>query len=87
MAFGTSIVLFALGAVLVYGVETDVDGINLDAIGVILMIVAAVGFLLSALFWASWAPFGRERRVEQSELIREHNGELTDHEIRRTSRA
>jgi hypothetical protein len=33
------------------------DAINLDAIGVILMIVGAIGLLLSLMFWSSfWGP-------------------------------
>lgn len=87
MAFGTSIFLFAVGAVLTYAVETDVEGLNIEAVGIILMIVGAVGFLLSGLFWASWAPFGHERRMERSEYMRERDGDVVDHEVRRSSRA
>lgn len=86
MAFGTSIFLFAVGAILAYAVNAQVEGIELDTIGVILMIVGAVGFVLSALFWASWAPFGTTRRYEQSEIRRERDGELLDREVRRTTR-
>lgn len=84
MAFGTSIFLFAVGAILTYAVTATVEGISLDAVGVILMIVGAVGFVLSALFWASWAPFGRDRTVERETVVRE-NGNARERE-RTTSR-
>lgn len=83
MAFGTSIFLFAAGAVLTYGVTATVEGVNLDAVGVILMIVGAIGFVLSGLFWASWAPFGRDRSVERETIIRE-NGDARERERTRT---
>lgn len=79
MAFGTSIFLFAVGAVLTYGVTATVEGLDLDAIGVILMIVGAIGFVLSGLFWASWAPFRRDRTVERETIVRE-DGNTRDRE-------
>ena len=59
MAFGTSLFLIAAGAVLTWGVDVWVEGLNLDAIGIILMVVGGIGLLISALFFASWAPFSR----------------------------
>lgn len=87
MAFGTSIFLFAVGAILTYAVTGEVQGIDLDAVGVILMIVGAVGFVLSALFWASWAPFGSPGRREREEVIVERDGEEVSRESRTRSRA
>lgn len=81
MTFGTSIFLFALGAILTYAVTATVEGIALDTVGVILMIVGAIGFVISALFWTSWAPFGRERTVERETVI-DDNGNR--HERERT---
>jgi len=34
------------------------EGINLDTVGVILMIAGGLGLLISLLFWSSVAPFG-----------------------------
>ena len=52
---GASIVIFAVGAVLDFGVYVSPyqHGFNIHSIGVILMIVGAVGFVLSLLFWGS----------------------------------
>lgn len=68
MGVGTSIVLIAVGAILDFAVKVQTTGFNLNMIGLILMIVGAVGLLLSLVFWSSWGGFGggsyrRERRV------------------------
>jgi hypothetical protein len=55
MGLGVSLILLAVGGVLVWGVNAEVAGLNVDAIGVILMIVGAIGALLSMIFWSSWA--------------------------------
>ena len=54
MGIGTSLFLLATGAILTYAVDVQTDGFNLNTIGVILMIVGAVGVLLSLVFWGSW---------------------------------
>ena len=51
MATGTSIFLIALGAILAFAVDASVGGLDLDAVGIILMIAGAIGLLVS-LFWA-----------------------------------
>ena len=70
MGLGTSIVLIAAGAILRFAVTVTTTGFNLHTIGVILMIVGAVGLVLSLIFWSSWGGFGgggdgyrRRRRV------------------------
>ena len=70
MGLGVSLFLIAVGAILVWGVQTDVAGVSEDAIGVILMVVGAAGILLSLLFWSSWGGAGafrgrRETYVEE----------------------
>ena len=58
MGLGVSLILIAVGAVLTWGVEAEVAGLNVDAIGVILMVVGVIGALLSMVFWSSWAGRG-----------------------------
>jgi hypothetical protein len=58
MGMGTSLIVFAVGAILRFAVTVTARGFNLHTIGVILMIVGAVGFLLSLAFWGSWGGFG-----------------------------
>ncbi len=60
---GISVFLFAVGAILALAVNVQTQGIDLNMIGVILMVVGAVGFFASMLFWAPWAPYGRERTI------------------------
>ena len=53
MTIGGSLLLIAVGAILKYAVTTSVAGIDLDTAGVILMVVGAVGLLLSLFFWSA----------------------------------
>jgi hypothetical protein len=65
MGLGVSLLLIAVGAILVWGLQTDIAGISEDAIGVILIVVGAAGLLLSMMFWSSWGGpgyFGSRRR-------------------------
>lgn len=47
MRIGASLVLIALGAILKFAVKTHVNGVDIGAVGVILMIVGAVGLLIT----------------------------------------
>jgi hypothetical protein len=58
MGIGTSVFLLVLGAILAFAVHAPVDGINIHALGFILMGVGLLGGLLSALFWNSWGGGG-----------------------------
>jgi hypothetical protein len=54
MGIGVSLVLVAAGAILVWGITDEPSGLDLDAIGVILMVIGIVGFILTMLLWQSW---------------------------------
>ena len=56
---GLSLLLIAIGAILAWAVKTEVAGLDIKIVGAILMVVGALGLVLSLLFWASFAPFGR----------------------------
>ena len=58
MGISTSLVLIAAGAILKWAVSATVSGVNLHTVGVVLMIVGAVGLVLSLIFWSSWGGFG-----------------------------
>jgi len=58
MGIGVSLILIAVGAILTWAVEATVSGVDINAVGVILMIVGAVGLLLSLMFWSSWGGYG-----------------------------
>ena len=59
MGLGTSIFLIAVGAILDFAVTWQVRGVDLRTVGLILMVVGAIGLILSLLFWNSWGGFGR----------------------------
>jgi membrane-bound ClpP family serine protease len=63
MSIGVGIFLMVLGAILAFAVETDVPGINVNTVGVILLVTGFVVVLYSLLFWSSLTSWGR-RRVE-----------------------
>src|SRR5262249_51053877 len=55
MGFGVGIFLAAAGAVLAFAVTDNVNGVNIHAVGWILLIVGIIGVVLSMIFWSSWA--------------------------------
>jgi len=62
MGIGTSLVVFAVGAIMRFAVTVTATGYNIHTVGLILMVVGAVGLLLSVGFWHSWGGYGVSRR-------------------------
>ena len=73
MGISVSLILIAVGAVLTWAVTATASGVDLQVVGVILMVTGAIGLLLSMVFWSSWGGFGnpagatvtRERVVDR----------------------
>jgi hypothetical protein len=65
MTYGTSLLLIAIGAILRYAVTATVSGIDLQVVGLVLMIVGIVGLVLS-LWFGVWA--GRRIRPVEREV-------------------
>ena len=63
MGFGVSLILIAVGAILTWAVETTVSGLDVNAVGVILMVVGLAGLVLSLAFWSTWWGPGYFRRT------------------------
>jgi hypothetical protein len=63
MATGISLFFLAVGAILTFAVETDVSGVDIDTIGVILMVIGLLGMLFSLVLWDSWTPRDTRRDV------------------------
>lgn len=61
MGIGVSIFLIAVGAVLRFAVSVTARGFSIHTIGVILMVVGAIGLLLALLWTTIWA--GRRDRA------------------------
>lgn len=68
MGIGVSIFLIAIGAILAFATHVSVSGINLDTVGVILMVAGGVGLLLSLVV------FGRPRSGRT--VVREYPPDL-----------
>jgi hypothetical protein len=47
MGIGTSIFLIAVGAILRYAVTVTVQGVEIDTVGLILMVVGIIGLVIS----------------------------------------
>ena len=58
MGMSVSLILVAVGAILTWAVTTEVSGIDINTVGVILMVVGIAGGLISLVFWSSWGGFG-----------------------------
>lgn len=71
MPLGTSLLLIAAGAIMKWGVSVDGDGFNINTIGLILMIVGAVGLLISLFFFSPWTDRGAARGTVVRERERE----------------
>jgi hypothetical protein len=73
MGIGASLFLIAIGAILAFAVNVDAEAVDLDTIGVILMIVGALGGILSMMFWSSWGGWGsrRETVVRDRDVVRD----------------
>jgi hypothetical protein len=65
MGISVSILLIAVGAILTWGVTAEAEGLDVNAIGVILMIVGVLGLVLSLIFWSSWGGFRRRTAYVQ----------------------
>ncbi|MFF7248537.1 hypothetical protein ACFZBU_32025 [Embleya sp. NPDC008237] len=57
MGIGAGILLIAVGAILTFATDWSVSGINIDVVGVVLMIAGVVGI---ALFLMVWGPRRRD---------------------------
>ena len=66
MGVGVSLLLIAAGAILTWAVSAEASGVDLNTIGVILMVVGAAGLVISLVFWSSWGGFGTHRKAVES---------------------
>lgn len=63
MGIGVSLILIAAGAILAFAVHVSTSSaFNLHTIGIILLVVGAIGAVMSMIFWSSWGGFGGARR-------------------------
>jgi hypothetical protein len=68
MGIGVGIFLVAIGAILAFAVNVTTSAVNLETVGVILMLVGGTGVLLSLIYWNSWGGLsGGSRHTEITE--------------------
>jgi membrane-bound ClpP family serine protease len=67
MGIGVSVFLLAIGAILTFAVEASVSGLDINVVGIILMIAGAIGLLLSMLV------FGRDRGPTETVVTRDRD--------------
>ena len=85
VGIGASIFLLAVGAVLAWAVNVTTSGVDLNMIGVILMIVGAIGLLVSLFVWGPWGFYGdrgdrtviRDREVVDRDVDHHHHRTVT----------
>jgi hypothetical protein len=54
MGVGVGLILVAFGAILTWGVNAEVSGLDVTAIGVILLVLGIFVVVLDLLWWRSW---------------------------------
>jgi hypothetical protein len=63
MGVGGSLFLIALGLILWLAVTAQVQGIDVNVVGQILVVIGSIGLLLSLFFWSSWGGTGMRRQT------------------------
>jgi hypothetical protein len=63
MGIGVSVFLLAIGAILTFAVNASVSGLDINVVGIILMIAGAIGLLLTMLVLGRRDTVGEERVV------------------------
>jgi len=60
VSIGGSLLLIAVGAILRYAVSWNPQDVNIETVGLILMLVGIVGLILSLMWMFLWAPGRRD---------------------------
>ena len=70
MGIGVAIFLFAVGAIMRFAIEVNTNGtVDIHMIGVILMLVGAVGAVLSMIFSSSWGGWGQQNSTSDTNVV------------------
>lgn len=72
MGTAVSLLMIAAGAIMTWAVTATVAGISINTVGIILMVVGAVGLVLSIVFWQSWGGFRGANRTDGSTTVIKH---------------
>lgn len=77
MGIGVAIFLIAVGAILTFALETEVSGIDLDTVGIILMAVGALGLILTLFVFENAYFRTRGRVVDEAYTVDPVTGRRT----------
>ena len=80
MGIGVSVFLIAVGAILAFAVNMSANGLDLGAVGVILMLLGGAGFLAVMVLWNDWQP-GRRREVDLYDGLEEPDVVINRHRV------
>jgi hypothetical protein len=69
MTIGLSIFLMVLGAIMAFAVNASTPGINVNTLGILLLLIGLVGLLYSLLFGRRVSPWGRSRAVRRRRTV------------------
>jgi Domain of unknown function (DUF6458) len=70
MGIGTSIFLIAAGAILYWAVDAEVSGLEINTVGLILMICGGLGLLISLFLLSSYR---RGATTERRTIVRDRD--------------
>jgi uncharacterized protein DUF6458 len=71
MGIGVSLILIAVGAILTWAVTATVSGVDINTVGVILMVIGLAGLVISLMFWSTWGGFGAGAR-RRTTVVEDH---------------
>lgn len=69
MGIGFSVFLIAVGAILTFALDAEIEGLDLDAVGIILMIAGLIGLAVALAMTAGVGRGAAGRRVVNEEYV------------------
>jgi hypothetical protein len=73
MSLGTSILLIAIGAIMRFAVHVTTSGFSIHTAGTILMVVGAIGLVISLFWMLVWSGRRRGTVVGDQPVMRERD--------------
>jgi hypothetical protein len=67
MGISVSLILIAAGAILRWAVSATTSGVNLQTVGMILLVVGIIGAVLSLLNWSTWGGIGSRTTILEND--------------------
>jgi hypothetical protein len=69
MSIGVGIFLMVLGAIMAFAMEATTPGINVNVLGIILLLIGLVVVLYSLLLWRNLSPWSRRSIVVRRRTV------------------